>query len=191
MSSDGDFGGTAECPSVPWRLLSSTTMLGVGALCRAFLLGVSRPEINGLGSFLEILESRQDPSQRSKGLLTGRWYTWLDDPLVPGTNWLIVTLFLDSFEPYQRVRTWKGSLGGRGGPSHEFRVEKETDPCSMDDPIMWGALPMRHHMKYPVVNMRWSFGSHDICFQNRYNELLPPFLFLRVGVWLMISIRDV
>lgn len=105
MSSDGDFGGTAECPSVPWRLLSSTTMLGVGALCRAFLLGVSRPEINGLGSFLEILESRQDPSQRSKGLLTGRWYTWLDDPLVPGTNWLIVTLFLDSFEPYQRVRT--------------------------------------------------------------------------------------
>lgn len=79
MSSDGDFGDTAECPSVPWRLLSSTTMLGVGALCRAFLLGVSRPEINGLDSFLEILESRQDPSQRSKGLLTGRWYTWLDD----------------------------------------------------------------------------------------------------------------
>lgn len=79
MSSDGDFGGTAECPSVPWRLLSSTTMLGVGALCRAFLLGVSRPEINGLDSFLEILESRKDPSQRSKGLLTGKWYTWLDD----------------------------------------------------------------------------------------------------------------
>lgn len=74
MSSDGDSGAatTAECPSLPWRLLSSTTMLGVSALCRGFLYGLSHPEVNGLESFLEIIESRKDPAQRSRGLLTGR-----------------------------------------------------------------------------------------------------------------------
>lgn len=77
MSSEGDSGATAECPSLPWRLTSSATMFGVGALCRAFLHGLSHPEINGLDAFLEILESRKDPSQRTKGLLTGGYTTVL------------------------------------------------------------------------------------------------------------------
>ena len=77
MSSDGDSGAaTAECPSLPWRLLSSTTMVGVSALCRGFLYGLSHPEVNGLESFLEVIESRKDPAQRSRGLLTGRSYMW-------------------------------------------------------------------------------------------------------------------
>lgn len=71
MSSEGDSGATAECPSVPWRLLSQTTLIGVGALCRGFLFGLSNPEINGLDSFLGFLEERKDPTQRSRGLLTG------------------------------------------------------------------------------------------------------------------------
>lgn len=36
---------------------------------------------------------------------------------------------------------------------------------SMDDPLIWGLLPMR------FWNKRWSFGSHDICFQGRYVEI--------------------
>lgn len=71
MSNEGDRGATAECPSVPWRLLSQATLIGVGALCRGFLFGLSNPEINGLESFLEVLEERRDPTQRSRGLLTG------------------------------------------------------------------------------------------------------------------------
>lgn len=71
MSSEGDSGATAECPSVPWRLLSQTTLIGVGALCRGFLFGLSNPEINGLDSFLGVLEERKDPTRRSRGLLTG------------------------------------------------------------------------------------------------------------------------
>jgi monolysocardiolipin acyltransferase len=51
--------------------MSSTTIFGVAALCRSFLYMCSRPEVNGLDSFLELLDSRSDPSQRTKGLLTG------------------------------------------------------------------------------------------------------------------------
>lgn len=71
MSSGMDSRATAECPSAAWRELSSTTMFGVGALCRAFLLAGSRPEFHGLESFMELLDSRMNPSQRSRGLITG------------------------------------------------------------------------------------------------------------------------
>ncbi|KAJ5221574.1 uncharacterized protein N7469_010461 [Penicillium citrinum] len=37
---------------------------------------------------------------------------------------------------------------------------------SMDDPLIWGLLPMR------FWNKRWSFGSHDICFQGRSVTIL-------------------
>ena len=51
--------------------MSSATIFGVAALCRSFLYTLSRPEVNGLESFLELLDSRSDPSQRKRGLLTG------------------------------------------------------------------------------------------------------------------------
>ncbi|KAL3259715.1 uncharacterized protein BO96DRAFT_407559 [Aspergillus niger CBS 101883] len=71
MSRSTDSGGaTADAPSLPWRALSSTTIFGVAALCRSFLFLCSRPQANGLDQFLELLDSRSDPSQRTRGLLT-------------------------------------------------------------------------------------------------------------------------
>ncbi|KAI1911971.1 Lyso-phosphatidylcholine acyltransferase [Ophidiomyces ophidiicola] len=37
----------------------------------------------------------------------------------------------------------------------------------MDDPIMWGTIPLHNHWGYKSFNRRWAFGSHDICFSNR------------------------
>jgi hypothetical protein len=71
MSRSTDRSATGDCPSVPWRALSATTIFGVAALCRSFLYMCSRPEINGLETFLELLESRQNTSRRTRGLLTG------------------------------------------------------------------------------------------------------------------------
>ncbi|GFF66833.1 phosphate acyltransferase [Aspergillus lentulus] len=123
MSRSTDRSATGDCPSLPWRALSATTIFGVAALCRSFLFMCSRPEINGLDSFLELLESRQDRSRRTRGLLT---------------------------------------------VSNHISV--------MDDPIMWGAIPLRWNFGLSSSNKRWGFGSHDICYQSR-----PLALFFTMG----------
>ena len=64
-------GATGDRPSLPWRAMSAMTMFDVAALSRAFLFFACQTEVNGLDSFLQILESRKDPSQRTRGLLTG------------------------------------------------------------------------------------------------------------------------
>jgi monolysocardiolipin acyltransferase len=33
----------------------------------------------------------------------------------------------------------------------------------LDEPLMWGVLPFRHLLAPDT--MRWSLGSHDICFK--------------------------
>jgi len=38
--------------------------------------------------------------------------------------------------------------------------------CRMDDPLIWGVLPFRY--AFNPANHRWSLGSYDICFQNRF-----------------------
>lgn len=58
-------------PSLPWRIGSSLTTGIVGLLCRTFLIGFNRLEINGLDSFLELLDERKDVDGRTKGLITG------------------------------------------------------------------------------------------------------------------------
>ncbi|OJJ01726.1 hypothetical protein ASPVEDRAFT_41314 [Aspergillus versicolor CBS 583.65] len=70
MSRQTDSGATGESPSLFWRSLSATTIFSVAGLCRSFLYGCSYPETHGLEQFLQLLESRKDPSQRKKGLLT-------------------------------------------------------------------------------------------------------------------------
>lgn len=64
-------GATTDKPSSLWRASSSATMFEIGALCRAFLLYANTPEVNGLESFMELLDSRRDPSKRTRGLITG------------------------------------------------------------------------------------------------------------------------
>ncbi|KAG2413540.1 hypothetical protein HFD88_002729 [Aspergillus terreus] len=123
MFASVDSGATADSPSLAWRAMSSTTIFGVAALCRSFLFLCSRPEVHGLDSFLELLDSRRDPATRTRGLLT---------------------------------------------------VSNHTSV--MDDPIMWGFLPMRYNSGLASWNKRWGFGSHDICFQNR-----PLSLFFTMG----------
>ncbi|EPS33439.1 hypothetical protein PDE_08401 [Penicillium oxalicum 114-2] len=108
---------TADRPSLPWRVMSNVTMWGVAGLCRGFLSGLNNAEIHGGEDFTALLDSRQDPSQRTKGLIT---------------------------------------------VSNHISV--------MDDPLIWGLLPTR------FWNKRWSFGSHDICFQGR-----PLSLFFALG----------
>ncbi|KAL1964445.1 hypothetical protein VTN77DRAFT_7003 [Rasamsonia byssochlamydoides] len=107
-------GATADRPSAWWRAGSSTTMFEVGALCRAFLFTVCTVEVNGLEAFTELLDSRRDPSKRTRGLVT---------------------------------------------VANHISV--------LDDPLMWGVLPLRYHFNLPSYDRRWAFGSHDICFQNR------------------------
>ncbi|RHZ72805.1 hypothetical protein CDV55_108604 [Aspergillus turcosus] len=46
----------------------------------------------------------------------------------------------------------------------------------MDDPIMWGAIPLRWNFGLASSNKRWGFGSHDICYQSR-----PLALFFTMG----------
>ncbi|KAK6543894.1 hypothetical protein TWF694_000614 [Orbilia ellipsospora] len=50
----------------------------------------------------------------------------------------------------------------------------------LDDPIIWGVLPFRHLLT--PANLRWTLGSHDICFKNQFTtafftrgRVLPTF----------------
>ncbi|OXV09853.1 hypothetical protein Egran_02384 [Elaphomyces granulatus] len=108
------FGATMDRPSALWRVWSSMTMFEIGALCRGFLLAARTAEVNGLESFVQLLDSRRDLSKRTRGLVT---------------------------------------------VSNHISV--------VDDPLMWGALPLRYHYNLPSYDRRWAFGSHDICFKNR------------------------
>lgn len=72
ISSGMDLRATADAPSGAWRRLSSATMFGVGALCRAFLLAGNYPEFHGLDAFMQLLDSRRNAPQRCRGLLTGK-----------------------------------------------------------------------------------------------------------------------
>ncbi|KAL2856187.1 hypothetical protein BJX68DRAFT_253389 [Aspergillus pseudodeflectus] len=121
MSRQSDTGATGESPSAFWRGLSSTTIVGVAALCRSFLYACSRPETHGLEPFLELLDSRKDPSQRTKGLLT------------------------------------------------ELYIPTDADRLAnrMDDPLMWGFLPLKYQFGLSSSNRRWGLASHDICYQTR------------------------
>lgn len=46
-------------------------MFEVGALCRAFLFAACTVEVNGLEGFTKLLDSRREPSKRTRGLVTG------------------------------------------------------------------------------------------------------------------------
>lgn len=112
-----------EQPSFVWRGASYQTMLAVSTLCRIFLFGLNKTQVNGLPRFLDLLKSRSDHKTRRRGLLT---------------------------------------------VSNHISV--------MDDPLIWGVLPLSFTAFHGYQNNRWSFGSHDICFQNT-----PLSLFFTLG----------
>ena len=63
--------GTADYPSAIWRANSFMTILGVSSLSRLFMFAFSKPEVNGLDGFIDLLLSRKDVTKRRRGLLTG------------------------------------------------------------------------------------------------------------------------
>lgn len=63
-----------------------------------------------------------------------------------------------SFEPCEHVRYLHAIS------IYAYDRTERLIQSSLDDPLMWGALPHRYFWK--PNNMRWSMGSYDICFQN-------------------------
>ncbi|KAJ4304178.1 Lyso-phosphatidylcholine acyltransferase [Collariella sp. IMI 366227] len=57
-------------PSLSWRIKSAMIMGMTGVLSRVFLYGFNKVEVTGLDRFLAILDSRKDPANRKRGLLT-------------------------------------------------------------------------------------------------------------------------
>lgn len=60
-----------EAPSGPWRAASTVAMGAVGLLCKGFLAGLSRVETHGMDDFLKLLDEREAPAKRERGLITG------------------------------------------------------------------------------------------------------------------------
>lgn len=58
-------------PNGLWRGTSAMVMGLTGTLSKTFLYGLNDLEVFGLDNFMQILESRRDPSQRQRGLITG------------------------------------------------------------------------------------------------------------------------
>ena len=58
-------------PSLSWRIKSALVMGMTGVISRVFLYGFNKVEVHGLDRFLELLNSRKDPANRKRGLLTG------------------------------------------------------------------------------------------------------------------------
>lgn len=58
-------------PSLLWRTGSSFITGATGFLCRTFLIGLNRLEVNGYDKFMQLLDERADVNGRTKGLITG------------------------------------------------------------------------------------------------------------------------
>lgn len=72
-------------PSLLWRGGSALTLGLTGFLCRSFLLGLTKLEVNGWEKFADLLQSREDIDSRQRGLITvSNHLSVLDDPLVWG-----------------------------------------------------------------------------------------------------------
>ncbi|KAH6625717.1 hypothetical protein C7974DRAFT_396592 [Boeremia exigua] len=73
-----------EAPSAPWRAASAIVMGAVGLLCKGFL-GLNKVELHGMERFLQLLDERQDPKERERGLITvSNHISVMDDPILWG-----------------------------------------------------------------------------------------------------------
>lgn len=59
-------------PNGLWRGASAMTMGLTTTTSKVFLYGLNRVEVTGLDKFVELLESRRDPFERERGLITGK-----------------------------------------------------------------------------------------------------------------------
>lgn len=58
-------------PNGLWRGMSAMTMGLTGSISKLFLNAFNNVETVGLDRFVELLESRSDPYERQRGLITG------------------------------------------------------------------------------------------------------------------------
>lgn len=52
-----------------------------------------------------------------------------------------------------------------GWPVRWTSISRMPATCRLDDPLMWGVLPLRY--AFNPSNMRWGLGAHDICYKNK------------------------
>ena len=58
-------------PSLPKRFTSTLIMGLTGVISKTVLYGFNSVEVTGLPAFLDLLDQRQDPERRQRGLITG------------------------------------------------------------------------------------------------------------------------
>lgn len=59
-------------PNGLWRGSSAMVMGLTGTLSKGFLNGLNEVQTTGLDNFVKLLDSREDPFQRQRGLITGK-----------------------------------------------------------------------------------------------------------------------
>ncbi|KAF3769898.1 hypothetical protein M406DRAFT_284375 [Cryphonectria parasitica EP155] len=83
-------------PNGLWRGTSAMIMGLTTTLSKGFLSGLNNLEVIGLDNFVELLESRSDPYERQRGLITvSNHVSVMDDPLI----WGVLPLRL-AFQPW-------------------------------------------------------------------------------------------
>lgn len=65
--------GLPERPSLAFRAGSAFIVGATGFLCRTFLIGLNRLELNGYDKFQKLLDERADVGSRTRGLITGKY----------------------------------------------------------------------------------------------------------------------
>ncbi|KAH8889314.1 hypothetical protein GQ53DRAFT_690492 [Thozetella sp. PMI_491] len=74
-----------QAPSLPRRMTSAMVMGMTGLVSKCFLFGLNRVDVVGLPRFLELLDGRQDPDRRQRGLITvSNHISVVDDPVIWG-----------------------------------------------------------------------------------------------------------
>lgn len=59
-------------PNGLWRGSSAMVMGLTGTLSKGFLNGLNEVQTTGLDNFVKLLDSREDPFERQRGLITGK-----------------------------------------------------------------------------------------------------------------------
>jgi monolysocardiolipin acyltransferase len=60
-------------PPLTWRIASTTTVAFIGILAKTFLSLANRTTVHGLDGFTKLLDEREDPYKRERGLITSKY----------------------------------------------------------------------------------------------------------------------
>jgi monolysocardiolipin acyltransferase len=140
-------------PSLAWRTASTATIVATGLFAKTFLKTCAYTETRGLDRFLKLLEERRDVAKRKRGLITGKYVQ---------VARLVLRLTCSGCKQFPIISACMNPHKSCDQP-HFIRIDKCV---SIDDPLIWGFLPLRYF--FSPNNIRWSLGSHDICFKDGF-----------------------